>query len=420
MDTVHLASLTMLLVKAVFSQSAEDVARVHSDLLTNQFPKVRPEKDLSQVTVVNMSFHLISVNGLDTASQKLSTNGWIKVSWKNTYLEWDPANYSGVWRIFPEPDKVWLPRLTVINSLNELKPIGTSYSFIMVTSDGITSWYPAEVFETFCAINVKQFPFDFQTCNFAIFNWGESKIEVDLQVTNDSVDLSTYFNNSQWEMTNTRVFKEFMKVDGESHPVVTVEITLKRLNVLLVLTAVLPIDVLSLINVFVFLIPPQSEERLSFSMSAFLSYGVFFSFLLDSLPSSGGEVPLALLLTTVLLFLSAACILLCILTSILVHRDDVTRPVPVFTKNVVLWLEVVLLMKRKPSRLQHVNKINVVGVAVEEVTEDSISQAVYAREDNHARQEPVLPVTSQQSVTWLRSLITGELYSAATIANTIP
>lgn len=82
-----------------------------------------------------------------------------------------------------------------------------------------------------------------------------------------------------------------------------------------------------------------TEERLSFSMSAFLSYGVFFSFLLDSLPSSGGEVPLALLLTTVLLFLSAACILLCILTSSLVHRDDVTRPVPVFTKTVVLWLD---------------------------------------------------------------------------------
>lgn len=144
-----------------------------------------------------------------------------------------------------------------------------------------------------------------------------------------------------------------------------------------------------------------TEERLSFSMSAFLSYGVLFGFLLDSLPSSGGEVPLVLLLTTVLLFLSAACILLCILTSTLVHRDDVTRPVPVFAKTVVLWLEVVL-MKRKPSRLEHVNKINVVGVAVEEVTEDSISQAVYAREDNHARQEPVLPVTSQQSVTWLR------------------
>ncbi|PVD31001.1 hypothetical protein C0Q70_10277 [Pomacea canaliculata] len=242
------------------------------------------------------------------------------------YLEWDPANYSGVGRIFPDTDKVWLPRLTVLNSLNELKPVGTSYSFIIVTSNGLTTWYPAEVFETFCEINVKYFPFDIQTCFFTFFNWGEDITEVDFQVTENSVNLTTYHDNGEWELLSTGVYRQTHTFDDKLYPLIVVEMTLKRRPIILIMTVIFPISVLSFLNVFVFLIPLESGERLSFSMSAFLSYAIFFDFILGSLPSSGDEVSLSLIIISAQLFLSSVYVLVGILTSALVHRDDATKP----------------------------------------------------------------------------------------------
>ena len=57
---------------------------------------------------------------------------------------------------------MWRPRLTVINTMKDLKPLGEDYILILAVYDGTTMWLPAERFETFCKVDVTYFPFDIQ------------------------------------------------------------------------------------------------------------------------------------------------------------------------------------------------------------------------------------------------------------------
>ena len=160
LPTCLLLVLVQLLIP-VRCQSGENFSQVLKDTLTLD-PRVRPVKNFTTATVVNVSFHLMSIISFDTVEQRLESNGWLYVQWINEYVTWNPADYGGVLVVSPDPDMVWRPRLTVLNTMKDMKPIGEDYVTIMSAYDGSTVWYPAERFETFCRVDVTYFPFDIQ------------------------------------------------------------------------------------------------------------------------------------------------------------------------------------------------------------------------------------------------------------------
>ena len=60
-------------------------------------------------------------------------------------------------------------------------------------------------------------------------------------------------------------------------------------------------------------------------MTALLSFGVFMSFILDSMPSSTKTLSIVAVNLSFLLVLSAVYVLLCMLSLRLFHRDPVTH-----------------------------------------------------------------------------------------------
>ena len=154
--------LALSRLPVVTCQSGENFSQVLKDITTQVDARVRPVKNFDTMTVVNISLHLMSINEFDTVKQKLMSNGWLQVQWINEYATWNPADYGGVTSVNPDPDKVWRPRLTVLNTMKDLKPIGEDYVVIVSVCTGLTMWYPAERFETFCAVDVTYFPFDIQ------------------------------------------------------------------------------------------------------------------------------------------------------------------------------------------------------------------------------------------------------------------
>ena len=158
-----LSQLTM-----VKCQSGENFSQVLRDTLTLD-ARVRPVKNFTTTTVVTVSFHLMSIIDFDTVKQKLVSNGWLYVQWINEYATWNPADYGGVLMVNPDPDTVWRPRLTIKNTMKDLKPIGEEYITILSRYDGLTMWLPAERYETFCRVDVTYFPFDIQV-TYAAFH----------------------------------------------------------------------------------------------------------------------------------------------------------------------------------------------------------------------------------------------------------
>ena len=82
--------------------------------------------------------------------------------WNNEYTRWNPSDYGWAYSVSPDPNTVWRPRLTVLNTMKDLKPLGEDYILIITVYDGTTMWFPAERFETFCEVDVTYFPFDIQ------------------------------------------------------------------------------------------------------------------------------------------------------------------------------------------------------------------------------------------------------------------
>ena len=153
--------LALSRLSTITCQSGEQFDQVLKDTMTLD-SRVRPVKNASTTTIVTVSFHLMNIINLDTVEQKLLSNGFLTVKWDNKYFTWKPWEYGGVYAVNPDPDKVWLPRVTIRNTMKDLKPIGEDYIMIMALFNGTMTWFPAEHFETFCRVDVTYFPFDIQ------------------------------------------------------------------------------------------------------------------------------------------------------------------------------------------------------------------------------------------------------------------
>ncbi|XP_070183592.1 neuronal acetylcholine receptor subunit beta-3-like [Littorina saxatilis] len=269
---------------------------------------------------------------------------YLQVQWSNEYMMWDPAQYGGAYTASPDPDKIWRPGLTVQNTMKDMKPIGQEYVQILSIADGTTIWYPAERFETFCRVDVTYFPFDIQRCVWKMFIWGIDFAATDLRPLLPTIDLDTYVVNGEWEVLSTKCWTGVEENDAGNITFLNYQIVIRRRPSLLALTVLLPVVVLALVNIFVFTVPSEAGERLAYSMTSLLSFGVFMSFILDYMPSSTENLSIIAVNLSCLLVLSAVHVLLCILSLRLFHRDNVKHPVPPTLHSLVICLEMLLCL----------------------------------------------------------------------------
>ncbi|XP_025095678.1 LOW QUALITY PROTEIN: neuronal acetylcholine receptor subunit beta-3-like [Pomacea canaliculata] len=363
-------------------QSAVNVTRVHEHVYNVITPYTRPVKNFSTTTNVQVLFYLMAINDFDTASQKLTSTGWMLVQWQNEYLTWDPAAFGGVQTIFPDPTQVWRPRLAIQNTMKDLKAIGEDYVVIMAVYNGIMQWFPAEQFETFCYVDV--------TCSS-----GQKTLVKSTSAMASEIDLSFYSGNGAWKMLSTRAFRTNLILNGANFPILVYEVTLKRRPSLLVLTVLMPVLLLAFINVFVFSIPSESGERLSYAITTLLSVGVFMSFILSSMPSSTETVSIMVIDMSVLLILSAFYVLLCIFTLRLFHRDDDKHPVPKAVQTFIVSLEVLLCLEPPSTKVDPV--IQVMPVSDQDHQQPRIFDTIKKKQLSRK-----LAITNPNEMTWRR------------------
>jgi len=78
----------------------------------------------------------------------LVMNAWMKSSWKDFRLMWEPSEYSGVDRLFLPADLIWTPDLSIYNQAGYGQDfadanIKESPHKVVVTNQGTVYWIPA-------------------------------------------------------------------------------------------------------------------------------------------------------------------------------------------------------------------------------------------------------------------------------------
>lgn len=285
----HTICLAFVYPFVVFAQTSNNTKDLLTQLFTTQsYNKyVRPQLDQSMVTLVFVDFTLVGFNGLDEVQQKLTITGYLLISWVDQHLSWTPSTYGGVNKLYINQQDIWKPDLALQNGFKELEELGSKFVLCQVSFDGSVVWMPFEVFETRCDVNIKYFPFDQQNCTLKFVVWSHSIHEINITAGIQGLNLEV-FENGEWEIVGQNSFSDLESFEAR----VSFSMRLQRKPLYIVLNIIMPVVFLSVLNLFVFMLPADSGEKMGYSITVFLSFAVFLTIVSDSLPDNSEDVPL--------------------------------------------------------------------------------------------------------------------------------
>ena len=137
----------------------------------------------------------------------------------------------------------------------------------VVMYDGTVTWYPHKVFQSSCAVDVRNFPFDNQTCHMWFGSWTHPLAELDLDLAfPGGIDLSTfksvYKDASEWEIVNSTAERMIMPPEGEGqYSILTFTLYLRRKMMFSTYILTMPAIFLSFLTLLVFWLPPEHADK---------------------------------------------------------------------------------------------------------------------------------------------------------------
>lgn len=158
--------------------------------------------------------------------------------------------------------------------------MGESFNYVYLSSDGLVNWKPYEVFETRCSIDITYFPYDTQVCQITFIVWTYNVAEVNIQKSSHGINFYEYEENSVWTIIDTNSFLKTLSSESE----ITFTITLQRKPQYYVINIILPIVCLGFMGVLAFVVPADAGEKMSYSVTVFLSFAVFLTIISAQLP----------------------------------------------------------------------------------------------------------------------------------------
>ena len=245
---------------------------------------VRPIMNQSNPITIDTYVYLVSLGGVDEISGKNSLVLVISLFWLNDKLVWNPALFGGLDCLVLPKTKVWVPELFLVNPTEDIRPIGNKYMNVVLYSDGGVSWTTGGSVTSACSMDMRKFPFDEQTCDIIIMPWGYNTNQVMFRLMMREADRSRYTSNGEWTLISA--VSELVELHQYSIPELKLKITIKRKPLYFVLSVIIPIATLCAMNPIVFILPVDSGERVSYSITVSLSFVVFLSLTSEIIPQS--------------------------------------------------------------------------------------------------------------------------------------
>ena len=210
------------------------------------------------------------------------------LKWTDEKLTWNASDYGGINTTFFGYKEVWVPEIILTNPSEKIDSFGKEWQRVRYNNDGKALWKPGTLVEATCSVNAYYFPFDVQECYLELFVWGYYASEVTFNENSNTIDTSLMPKHGTWNIIGTSV--ETNTVADSS--IVRYYFRLQRKPQYLIINVILPILFLNLLNALVFVLPAESGERVSYSITVLLSIAVFMTIVSDILPRTSEPVPL--------------------------------------------------------------------------------------------------------------------------------
>ncbi|XP_071953127.1 neuronal acetylcholine receptor subunit alpha-10-like [Antedon mediterranea] len=253
--------------------------------------QVRPVLDTSTVINMTMLLYVAQVLDMDERRQTLKTNLWMTLNWRDEYLQWDPEDFGNLKMIKIPSNLVWMPDIVLYDNADTAYLPFLRDKIIVLYHNGTCNWASPIIVKSHCRLNVMNFPFDEQSCKMKFGPWQHDGTEIVMLGQGDD---SVFNSDGEWDMIGMNASSNIQSYpDAPGIPYTDVVYTLffRRRSMYYVFNLVLPCILISSTTVLCFLLPVDSGEKISLTITVLLSLTVFLLLIAESMPPSS-EVPI--------------------------------------------------------------------------------------------------------------------------------
>ncbi|XP_067664213.1 acetylcholine receptor subunit alpha-like [Haliotis asinina] len=306
--------------------SMSDAQReLYDHLFSNHSTLARPVSNIVSPVNVTVGFGLIILENHDERRQVFITQGVLTVTWKDETLAWSKRDFN-VSRIIVPANTLWVPDLVILNDVNNNEYLTTDSIRVVLHFTGDVMFSVGGRRETYCRIDVTEFPFDTQSCQIRVGQWASINSEVRVSPASSNIDLSNYVgNNGEYTIVHTNV--ETVTPELSNQTELRFCVTFTRKSLYYIQLCVLPVILLSVLNLVVFLVPSESGEKMTVGISVFLSYAVFLTIIHGFLPEISDTISLYGIYLSVMVCLKVLTLLLSVAV-LNMHYSKSPQPPP--------------------------------------------------------------------------------------------
>ncbi|KAK3084069.1 hypothetical protein FSP39_007641 [Pinctada imbricata] len=293
---------------------------VEQHIFVNYSKWAVPKLNSTAPLLVTMGGSLMDLIGLHEATDVLECTLYVGMQWKDEYLEWSDTNFE-IDGIVVDKDKIWLPDIVLLNGIGDSQKLRNLQPFVYITRKGEITWWAGGRLETKCTFDVSNYPFDTQICIMQFEPWVLKVDKVEYQTRNGISILEHYHKNGEWEIIQILEKTSLKDYGYGPRSRYEIQITVRRRYLYHVVNIVIPVVILSLINICAFIIPPSSGEKMTVCVSIFLSFAVYITVINTEMPKTSINLSIFGVLLCFQMFLSGASI---VFASIILHIHHVS------------------------------------------------------------------------------------------------
>ncbi|XP_061170150.1 neuronal acetylcholine receptor subunit alpha-3-like [Saccostrea echinata] len=305
--------------------------KLFNENVSEYHPNVRPTIDYHKPITVNVSVNLVTLHSLIERSQTLRTTVWIDLEWTDMHMAWNHSHFAHIDSIVVPEEKLWVPDVCIANEVTNNKCLIKSEKgkSLLEYTGKVTLWWNREV-QTRCDVDISRYPFDSQMCSIRIGTWYSEDEKVKLTPKFNNIDFSNYVLSEEWDIVDSNI-KTDLIVNDKNFTELEFFIVMDRKPLFYLYSTVLPILLLSVLNMVCFLVPIGSGEKIGMTMAIFLTFAVFMTLISSTVPRSSEHVFKFGIFMTMHLVMSGITILLEVFVSFIYYKPKGTKMNRVYT-----------------------------------------------------------------------------------------
>ncbi|XP_015200015.2 5-hydroxytryptamine receptor 3A-like [Lepisosteus oculatus] len=271
-----------------------DMASLISSIIQHSSPRLRPVRHWDTTLTVQLDLRLYSILDVNEKEEKVSLHVLCTQRWKDEFLSWDPAEFSGLSHFTLPVSSVWTPDIIV----REAVSVGRveADAFVSVNSTGWVQRIEPLLLVLRCDLAMFRFPFDSQRCNLTFGPNLHTVEDVELVPERSAGAVLNASRQSirhgEWELLSIRTYSFTETQGSHSYSRITFQVEMGRSSLFYVVNLIVPSGFVMLIDLAGFAIPVESAERIPFKVTLLLGYTVFLVLVNDLLPPFRENTPI--------------------------------------------------------------------------------------------------------------------------------